>query len=229
MTNRDGQKRIGIFGGTFDPVHMGHLIVARKLLNEFSISTILFIPALVPPHKSQPVADYFHRIAMLEDALASETGMSVSSIESERTTPSYTIDTILELKKRMGQQNLFFIIGSDAFLELHLWHRYKDLLSETFFIVVARPGIAMNKLHTEIERLPGDYKYYPEKRLWKRSDSCVIYYFAGVYETVSSTRVRDMLKQGKDVSDILPEKVYSYIKKHQLYGARGVAGPFDNQ
>jgi nicotinate-nucleotide adenylyltransferase len=153
------KKRIGLFGGTFDPVHKGHISIACQAAEEAQLDQVLFIPAADPPHKAAPGASYWHRICMLEAALTGtaveQDRFALSFLEAELPFPSYTVDTLFELKKRLCNPRCYFIIGADSLLDLHRWYQYQKLLSLTHFIVLSRPGISLAAMQAAIERLPG--------------------------------------------------------------------------
>ncbi len=210
-------QNIGILGGTFDPVHKGHLTIATQLLSGFKLDLILFIPAAWPPHKRKPAVSYSHRVAMLDTALGDEKQMSISLLESERSQPSYTIDTLRELKQRLGPQNFNFNIGADAFSELHLWYEFKEVLQEVNLIVVSRPGFTFEYFVKYLERLPGQYRQDYTGKKWFGLQGKTISFFPESQETVSSTEIRNFLQRDKAVDHLLPPKVYQYIKKYNLY------------
>ena len=220
MFPADKQQRIGLLGGTFDPVHRGHLAVAEQAEKALSLDQVIFIPAADPPHKKMPGASYSHRVAMLEAALAeagdSNKKFSISLLEAERAAPSYTVDTLLELKKRLGEQKFYFIIGADSLMELTLWYRYQDLPGLTDFIVAARPGISMQEINQAIARLPGPFIPEESQHRWKREDGAEIYYLADVSKNISSSTIRRQLEQGQR-PDTVNRQVLDYIVDHRLY------------
>ncbi len=206
-----------MFGGTFDPVHKGHIAVAELAIHKLSLDGILFIPAADPPHKKQPGASYSHRVAMLEIALAgANPEFQVSLLEAERAAPSYTVDTLLELKKRLGSQNFYFIIGADSLLELHLWYRFRRLPELTDFIVAARPGISMDAVQQAITRLPGNFLPAGSVMQWSREDGARIFYLAQTAEDVSSSSIRRQISRGQQPNTV-SNKVLEYITAHGLY------------
>ncbi len=214
---QEKKSRIGIFGGTFDPVHNGHIAAARKLIGIHELDSLIFIPAALPPHKRQPLASFAHRVTMLELSLSHEKKTDVSLLEGERTTPSYTIDTIIDLKKRLGEQQFFLIIGADAFLDLHLWYRYQNLLTETNFIIMARPGFSFSSIQDQFKLLPGSFLQEDSTNVWRHTSGRYFYYVSDLAEKVSSTEIRHNLQAGLDVQQYLPPDVLAYIKKHKLY------------
>jgi nicotinate-nucleotide adenylyltransferase len=214
------KQRIGLLGGTFDPVHEGHLAIAARAKEAVSLDRIIFIPAADPPHKTRPGASYSHRVAMLEAALIG-TGdnnelYDISLLEAERAAPSYTVDTLLELKKRLGEQNFYFIIGADSLVELHLWYRYQELPGLTDFIVAARPGISMQEINRAIAGLPGPFIFNESQQQWRRKDGAEIVYLADVCKSISSSTIRMQLAQGQR-PDTVDRRVLDYIIDHKLY------------
>ena len=212
------EHRIGLFGGTFDPVHEGHVAIAKRAKQALSLDRLIFIPAADPPHKKQPGTSYSHRVAMLENALADlDEKYEISLLESERATPSYTVDTLVELKKRLGEKSIFyFIIGADSLLELHLWYRYPDLPTLTNFIVATRPGISIQAMNQAIQRLPG--LFFPDQshHRWTRSDGAQIILLTDVEKNISSSAIRHQLGLKKKPGGI-DSRVLDYIVEHRLY------------
>ena len=140
----ENKQKIGLLGGTFDPVHNGHLAVANHVQLALKLDSILFIPAALPPHKpghddGREISSFIHRLTMLEKAIVKNSSFAVSDIEGKRSSPSYSIDTIKILISQIGKQaDLFFIIGLDAFLEIDTWKHYKDLPDLVNFVVISR-------------------------------------------------------------------------------------------
>jgi len=213
-------QNIGLFGGTFDPVHQGHLSVALSVIDRYLLDNVIFIPAAFPPHKQPPAASYVHRVAMLELALAGQPRLSISLLEAERQSPSYTLDTLKELGKRLGQRNFYLIIGADSFSQLHLWYGYTDVLGLTDLIVAARPGFSLNDCRSQVSALPGHYTFDGPHQAWRREDGRRIFYFADTQVRVSSSDIRNQIDRGKSVGKLVPANVLRYIYQHQLYGAQ---------
>lgn len=189
--------RSAIFGGTFDPIHNAHLVVARKAADEFRLDRVLVIPAAHPPHKAGVThAPYIHRIHMAEIACAGEPRFVVSRLE-EGTERSYSIDTIEKVRSSMQPgDELFFIIGADAFAEIRTWYRWEDVVQAVCFIVVSRPG--------HIYDIPSGAQV-------ERLDSVDL--------PVSSSDIRRALGAGMKPSEV-PQRVLEYILTYHLYGAR---------
>jgi len=211
------KRKIGLFGGTFDPVHKGHLAVARGVMVRYGLDECIFIPAPYPPHKTKPQTEFRHRVAMLERVLAGEPRISISLIESERRAPSYTVQTLREIHERIGRHKYHLVIGADSFVEVHKWYRYEEMFQLTDIIVAARPGIDREVINRQVKNLPGRFLESPDEAMWVRDDGFHIYYFADIHVDLSSSEIRDRLARRMDVEDLLPPEVIAYIKRHKLY------------
>lgn len=187
--------KLAIFGGTFDPIHNAHLAAAREAADRFRLDRVLFIPAARPPHKHGGThASYTDRVRMAELACAGEPRFQVSRLE-ENPVRSYSIETIEKLRAQMASDDeLFFIIGADAFADIRTWRRWQDVARSVHFLVVSRPGAA--------------YDVAPEVR-YDRLDSLSL--------DISSSAIRRALAAGGRPAE-LPPAVLSYILDHRLYG-----------
>lgn len=198
-------KSLAIMGGTFDPIHYGHLVVAEQVRHSFACDKVLFIPAAIPPHKTQntitAVAD---RLAMTKMAVASNPWFEISTLEIERPGPSYTIDTVREIKETYQPENLYFITGADAVLEILSWKDVNNLLSLCKFIAATRPGYDLNNLQQRLKSLP--QKYF---------ENIIPFYVPSL--AISSTDIRNRVNSGKPIKYLLPESVEDYIYDHLLY------------
>jgi nicotinate-nucleotide adenylyltransferase len=187
--------KLAIFGGTFDPIHSAHLAIARHAAQRFSLDRVLFVPAARPPHKAGVTyAPYDDRVRMVELACEGEPGFEVSRVE-EHTLRSYSIDTIEKLRSRMKPEDeLFFLIGADAFAEIQTWRRWRDVARAVRFIVVSRPG----------------HSYaIPEGVQAERLDRLEL--------PVSSSEIRRALISGERPEEV-PDRVFRYIAERGLYG-----------
>ena len=218
------KKQIGLLGGTFDPVHNGHLAVASHVLEALDLDAVWFIPAALPPHKSshadgQSITSFAHRFSMLERAIAQNSSFVVSDIEAKRSSPSYSIDTINILIKKIGEQaDLFFIIGLDAFLEIDTWKRYKDLPSLINFVVISRPTYSPAKVGGVICKYFVGYTYDPLYETWSSPDSKGSFILQHMEPVdISSTDIRGRVRGGKDITVLVSPAVGEYIKKQGLY------------
>ena len=232
MRDRGSTTRIGLFGGTFDPVHNGHLAIAYQAAEEARLDQVIFIPAADPPHKKTPGASYRHRVAMLEIMLeimletafdgapVDRDRFGISLLEAELPFPSYTVDTLSELKKRLHGPIFYFIIGADSLLDLHRWYQYQKLLSLTHFIVISRPGISLAAMQDAVQHLPGFFlpdTSSGQRKRWCRSDGAEILLLVNrLQEDISSTMIRTELRQGRG-PESMDSRVREYIVKEGLY------------
>lgn len=194
--------RIGLMGGTFDPVHLGHLFIAEMAREEFGLDRVIWLPAGDPPHKKgYRVTPQEHRHAMVLLATASNPDFEVSRWELERSGPSYSIDTILHFREVCPGAELFFITGADAILEILTWYRHDEVIRSCRFIAVTRPGYDLNRLSAV---LPPEYLSQID-----------LLEAPGV--DISSTDLRARIRTGSSIRYLVPELVATYIQKHRLY------------
>ena len=196
--------RIGIFGGAFNPVHNGHINLAKSYLESLSLDKLLVIPTANPPHKTAAgLADEKDRLNMLSIAFKDVNRVEISDIEFQRNEKSYTHDTVQELRKIYSDDELFLIIGDDQFLSFDKWYRYKELLSEVVLCTAAREADKREEIIS-----------FAEKLLNGSSD-----YFLADFEpvVVSSSEIREKIKKNEDVSSLVPFAVSEYIKDKGLY------------
>ena len=212
--------RVGILGGTFDPVHNGHLAVAEAVRQALALSSILFVPAFLPPHKpTYAISPFAHRAAMLDLAVADRPGFFVSRLEAEREGPSYSIDTLRTLRQALGQDvQLFFIIGMDAFAEIHTWKANRELLDHASFVVIGRPDHCQQSCgQTVAANFPG-YAFVEALGSWQgNSGQGGIHPVAMAPIKVSSTEIREAVRQGRPISNRVPASVADYLKAQGLY------------
>ena len=217
---------IGIFGGTFNPIHNGHLIVAERIREWFRLSHIYFVPSAIPPHKEGPILEGNHRLRMVELATESNPYFDCSSLEVERGGNSYTIDTVTEMKEALGEGHTFyFILGTDAFQDIATWKDYPRLLRAIKFIVISRPGANMDRVPEDLSSLleGPDYKLVL-KRIKEPAISNEInpnaadIFFVPVPQIdISSSDIREMIRKGRSVSYQVPDAVRDYIVANKLY------------
>ena len=212
------KERIGILGGTFDPVHTGHLVLADEARGEYELDRILFIPAAVPPHKpAAEVTSFKHRVRMLEIACEFYPSFTCSSIEKGLPEPSYTIDTVKALQSDMGVGYIFFfIIGCDAFLEILTWKSYRKLVQLVSFIVSKRKGTDEKHLATLADHL--EYTIISDSLWIGDHGKETIRFLKTIPPDISSTSIRKKIRNDQITAGTIPEKVIEYIKTNNLYG-----------
>lgn len=193
---------VGILGGTFDPVHTGHLAIAREVALELGLELVYFIPVGQPPLKQGPVTPATHRLEMLRLALVGDDGFHLSAIEVERPGPSYTVDTLRELGCSEGRE-VFLILGWDAVADLPRWHQPRELLTLSRIAAVPRPGTPEPDVDALEKALPG---------LRER-----LRLLSGPVIDISASEIRHRVARGLPVRHLLPPAVEAYIREHGLY------------
>lgn len=210
-------SRIGLLGGTFDPVHTGHLQLAEAALRECCLDRVLFIPSASPPHKvGVPITSLAHRLAMLELVCRCNPRFTCSAIEGELPTPSYTIDTLRALGDQFPRETeFFFIIGVDAFLDFATWKSYRDILRLVNIVISFRNGHTPNQL-TEFLQSIG---YFWQNTRWRdeHGGGRAITILQTIPGQFSSTTIRRRIRGGIRPTGDTPDQVIDYIVKHQLY------------
>lgn len=209
MTDRNimaDKIKTGIFGGAFNPIHNGHLNLAKKYLEVLNLDRIIFIPTALPPHKTDRLlASKEDRFNMLDLAISDCEEFEISDIEFQRQGKSYTYDTLCLLREKYPNDDFFLIIGADQFLTFNLWYRYRDILDMASICTAAREnGNQREKIIDFSNKLDG-----LDKNKFHLLNSNAV--------EVSSSQVREKIKKGEDVSSLIPEKVYNYIVEKGLY------------
>lgn len=196
--NKSG-SRIGVFGGTFNPPHIGHLIVAEEVRQNFALDRIVFVPSARPPHKIQsPVIDSAHRYHMTQLATEDNPHFAVSDIEIRRPGTSYTVDTVKSFRDTYGPDvDIFFIMGGDSIFEIDTWKDPEQIFNCCTIIVTSRPGFHLSKVE---ERLKAKVLTTEVSQI-----------------DVSSTDIRQRLQDGKSIAYLVPQAVEAYIRKEKLY------------
>lgn len=212
----DTPSRIGVFGGTFDPLHNAHLRMAHAFRDEISLHQVRLIPAGQPYHRSQaPHASPEQRLAMLQATLASETGLVADEREIRRPRHAYTVETLEEMRAELGPAaELWFLIGGDSLEKLHTWQRWPQLLQLANLAVAIRPGFIAANLHPDIATL---WQTRQVSDFSNAAPSGTIRALALPPITLSATDIRHKLATGQDCSALLPPAVLAYIRQHQLY------------
>ncbi len=201
-------ERIGLFGGTFNPIHHGHLIIARSVRERLELDRLVFIPSAKPPHKQdERLAPAEARLAMVRLAVEGEPGFNVDDVEIRREGPSYTVLTVEAYHQRAGTSvELFWLIGGDTLPELATWYRIEDLVGMCRFVTAVRPGFESPDLTSLMERLP-----LPRVRQLE----------SDILETpcidISSTEIRRRIADGRSIRYLVPERVRDYVDEQGLY------------
>jgi nicotinate-nucleotide adenylyltransferase len=209
--------RIGILGGTLDPIHCGHLAAAAAARDAFALSQVFVVPSHVPPHRPvQPVASPFHRFAMAALAISGQPGLAVSDDELLANGPSYTADTLDRWHARgYAPSQIFFITGADAFAEIATWRRYPAVLDLANFVVVSRPGHRIDALAGKLPALASRIRSATAPRGEERH-TVILLLQAGTPD-VSSTDVRERVRRGESITGLVPPSVEAHIHRHHLY------------
>jgi len=216
--------RIGILGGTLDPVHCGHLAAAVAARDAFQLSAVLVLPSRVPPHRAAPpLASPFHRFAMASLAVSGVPKLLASDDELRQDGPSYTVDT-LERQLARGQtpSQIFFITGADAFADIATWKRYPEVLDLANFVVVSRPGHRIDALPSRLPALADRMR--PSADAPPSGATPLIFLLQAPTPEVSSTIVRDRLRRGEPITGLVPPLVETHILQHRLYSADQLHG-----
>lgn len=196
--------KIGLFGGTFNPVHLGHVDMIEQVCLKIHLDKIFFIPAFIPPHKlSKEIVDYSKRFYMLQLALNKKTCYNISNVEQKVNRPSYTIYTIKYYKNIYPDDELFYILGVDAFNKIESWYHWEELIALCHFIVVDRAGSQL-KINKKVQNI------------LDKSDFN-IYHLNIKTLPISSSDIRKKLKEGLDVKSLLDINVYDYVISNRLY------------
>ena len=212
-------KPLGILGGTFDPIHYGHLRPAQEVLRALDLAEIRVIPAANPPHRRPPLATAEQRLRMVELALAGVPGFTVDDREFRRGGPSYTVLTLESLRREFGERPLCLLMGLDAFEGIETWHRWQRLPELAHFIVMTRPGWEF----PAGERLPpwARGRLVRETSKLTQAGAGKIYFQAVTPQDISATRIREALARGEPVEAWLPPAVIEYIRANRVYVNRG--------
>ncbi|HSR64898.1 MAG TPA: nicotinate-nucleotide adenylyltransferase [Xanthomonadaceae bacterium] len=208
------------YGGTFDPVHEGHLAIARAARASFG-EPVHVMPAADPPHRPPPGASAHHRVAMLELALVGEPGLLLDLRELHRDGPSYSVDTLHALRAEFGADApLALLVGADSFLGLPTWHRWQELFGLAHFIVAGRPGSLLETAPAEL-RAAADGRWTEDPAALRAAPAGALLHLHQSLHVHSATAVRRLIGEGRAWQHLLPPAVAGYVQAHGLYGAAG--------
>lgn len=207
---------VGVLGGTFDPVHFGHLRSALEAYEELGLSAVHMIPCRDPVHRQAPGAGAAHRRAMLAAALAGQSALRLDVRELERETPSYTLETLQSLRAELGDSRpLCLLVGQDAFAGLNEWHRWRELVGYAHIVVLTRPGADLSLPETVDELWRS--RQTAEPRVLREAPAGCIHRLAVTRLAISASEIRRRLAQGGSPRYLVPEAVADYIVDHRLY------------
>lgn len=217
--NPENKLKLGLFGGTFDPVHYGHISTVKEIHNRFNLTKTIFIPAHIPHHKKKPVTESVHRLEMVKLSVLGFDYFEVLDAEIIHDGNSYSFQTIEYFKKSYKNKvDPFFILGIDVFLEISTWKNYPNFFSESNFIVMNRPGYTSIKPE---DILPADiateFDYDHENKSFKHKSGYCIHYVNVTPHDISSTDIRAKIKEGRETTGLISNKVSEYIKNNCLY------------
>ena len=209
-------RLIGILGGTFDPIHYGHLRLALEAREQLDLDQVRFIPVNIPPHRTNPVAPPKHRRAMIELAIKDDPNLCIDLRELESEDISYTINTLKSLRQEFIDDALFLIVGRDAFNKIDSWKDWQELLNYVHIIVANRPGELSNPVSFELKNWIEKHKTN-DSALLKNSLSGTIYFIDIPMLDISSSMIRLSCSEQKTADDLLPATTLTYINDHHLY------------
>ena len=206
---------VGVLGGTFNPVHYGHLRSALELVERLQLQQLRLMPCAVPPHREAPACSAQHRAAMVDLAVAGEPRLACDSRELQREGKSYTIDSLIELRDELGADlGLYLVMGCDAVLTIDAWHRWRELLDWAHIVVIARPGWHLPQSGT-VARWLASHQLPAAAALERPAGGIIVEELRPL--AISATEIRDLLAAGRSARYLLPEPVLDYIESHRLY------------
>jgi nicotinate-nucleotide adenylyltransferase len=215
---------LGILGGTFDPIHCGHLEVAREVRAALDLAAVRLVPAGDPPHRAAPVAGAAHRLAMVELAVAGHPGLEVDAREIHRRGRSYTVLTLEELRREDPARPLALIVGTDAFLGLPTWHRWAEILDLAHLVVVARPGVPLEGALPAVLADAWQQRFRSDAAALEAAAAGAIIVQPITAHPIAASAIRAQLARGAEgiaaVRGLLPAAVLAYIDRNQLYRPR---------
>ncbi|MGQ9860087.1 MAG: nicotinate-nucleotide adenylyltransferase [Thermodesulfobacteriota bacterium] len=222
MTVRSGnRRRVGVFGGTFDPIHYGHLRAAEEARESFDLDLVLFVPSAIPPHKPRrKVTNAFHRMEMVRLAVESHPAFRASDLECGRSGVSYSVETLNALKEgQAAEAEIYFLIGLDAFMRIHTWKSYEDLFRLSHWIVLERSGYGPMGRAALPATMRSFFRYDHDCRAWVHASGKRVFFKRFRSLEISGTEIRRLVREGRSVRYLVPEKVAHYMSVWGLYQA----------
>lgn len=213
-------QRLGILGGTFDPVHFGHLRTAQEALEAFKFDRMMFMPAADPPHKpNQQITLFAHRCKMLQIAVGDNNKFEVCDLEQRLSGKSYTVITLNRLLESSARDiELYFLVGMDSFLELDTWWHYRELFQLTRLVVLKRPGFPEEEMESLLRGKVSDgYRWDRKAGFYRHPWLLPVYCLRNTCLEISSTQIRRLLREGRSVRYLVPRGVLGYIEEQNIY------------
>jgi nicotinate-nucleotide adenylyltransferase len=209
-------KKIGILGGTFDPIHFGHIYTAKQTALWLNLDKLFILPSHIPPHKSKTSANAQQRLNMAELACREDPILTLDKRELNKESLSYTVETFEEIRDEYIDAQLFFIVGMDSLLTFSTWHKYEKILSLCHLVVNSRPNFTVDKNNVELmQLLANHYISHPAELQQKKAGGILLHDTKDWH--ISSTDIRKKFKNNQNCDDLLPKAIISYINKEQLY------------
>ncbi len=222
MTDRFGSKtRVGVFGGTFDPIHLGHLRAAEESREYFGLDVVLFIPSATPPHRDiQLVSAAEHRLEMVRMAVEDTPAFKPSDLECRRTGASYSVETLRLLRQEEGgRADFYFLLGQDAFAEIETWRHYEELFELSHWVVLERPGVTAWGRGAIPGPLRSSFHYDRSLGGYVHTSGHIVYFRRFRCLEISGTEIRHLVSCGRSIRYLVPPKVEEYIWRNRLYSA----------
>lgn len=210
--------KIGLFGGTFNPIHLAHLRIAEEIREAFALSKVIFIPAATPPHK--PLADdlaFAERLKMVAMAIRGNPFFSVSDVEGRREGKSYSIDTLHEFRKLYPKVEFFLIMGSDSFADFSSWKEYRTIFTCCNIVVITRPGTELSLRDALPRDAAEEFCCHETANVLYHRSGYSVYSLEGSLLDISSTAIRSLVRQGRSIKYLAPTTVERYIKQQRFY------------
>lgn len=207
---------IAIFGGTFDPIHNGHLQVSLSIQTHFNFNFYFFVPCKIPVLKAPTLASNEQRVEMIKLALKNQQPFKLDLREIERNTPSYMVETLQSFREDYPEASITLILGFDAFLSLTHWHQWEKIVTLAHLLVINRDEFAKHHLPERLEDFLKNHQTQDKEKLLTSKAGAIYLFDAGTYD-ISSTKVREEIKKGADLKAKLPLEVWEYIKRQGLY------------
>lgn len=213
-------KRVGVLGGTFNPIHIGHLRAAEEAVEALRLDSFLFLPAAIPPHKTtRPILAFLHRWNLLNLAIAENSRFQALDLEYHLGGKSFTVRSLKELQRHFhGEAELFFLLGLDAFLEIHTWWHYAELFDLARLVVMRRPSYREEDLERQLHNTVSDrYRWDATRSCFDHSTLLPVHYLRVTRIDISSTQIRELVSQGRSIRYLVPPEIIGYIVDNHLY------------